>query len=381
MKKIGILGGGQLGMMLYQASLPYGQNNLFFMDLPTAPIHKSCVNTIIGDITNYNDVIKFGSDKLILSIEIENVNVEALSTLETKGIEIVPKPSVLRIIQNKSLQKVFYKENDISTCDFQSITNRSELIDKLKNGELSYPFVQKKSVGGYDGNGVCIILNQDSLHKAFDTHSIIEKVVDIKKELAICIARNKLGAMKSYPVVEMSFNDNANLVEYVKAPADIPIKLRADAENLARRLVEKLDYHGIMSIELFLTQDNKLLINEIAPRAHNSGHYTMNACYSSQFDQHYRILNHYSLGNSSLHTPNAIMFNILGELDNHGDVEYIGLEDILKSPLAHLHLYNKEKTRPYRKMGHVNLVGPEMDLLEDQAKVLKSKIKAISYEA
>ena len=368
MQKIGILGGGQLGRMLLQAAANYPVETFILENDPECPAAHLCHHFTKGDIKNFDDVYAFGKSLDVLTIEIENVNTEALEKLEAEGIKIYPKPSVLKTIKNKILQKEYYKQHEIPTADFRITKDLTE----LKQTEDFLPAVHKVGEGGYDGKGVQIIKSNDDISKGFDAPSVLEKMVAIKKEIAVMVAINDKGETALYPPVEMLFDKDLNLLDYQLCPADIDEKTRWTAEAIALSVVRNFKSAGLFAIELFIDKSGNVLVNETAPRVHNSGHHTIEAHYSSQFDMLWRIMLGYPLGNTKPILP-SIMVNIIGAEGFSGDVNYEGLEEVLKIDNVFVHLYGKKQTKPGRKMGHVTILSQEkQDLLYQSNKVKRT---------
>ncbi len=370
--KLGVLGAGQLGRMLIQEAINWNVHVHTMDSDPDAPCSKISHQFSCGSITSYEDVLEFGRDKNLITVEIENVNLEALEILEQNGVEVYPQPRVLRIIRDKGIQKQFYSDNNIPTADFR-------LIDKneiFSNADF-LPFAQKLRTGGYDGKGVQIMRSESDFEKSFDAPSILEKFVDFEKELAVIVARNKNGQITTYPTVECEFNPDANLVEFLFSPAEISQKIEQEAREMAVEIIEKLDMVGILAVEFFLTKDGKLLVNEIAPRPHNSGHHTIECNITSQFEQHLRSILNLPLGATDLIQPGA-MINILGEPNSSGSAFYEGLEDLLAEPGVHIHIYGKEIVKEYRKMGHFTITGLNISEVKQKALRLKGNLKAKS---
>ena len=370
--KLGVLGAGQLGRMLIQEAINWNIH-VYTMDSdPEAPCSKISHEFVCGSITDYEAVFNFGKDKDLITVEIENVNIEALEELETLGVNVFPQPRVLRIIRDKGVQKQFYTENGIATADFRLIgTNEIQShVDFL-------PFAQKLRTGGYDGKGVQIMRILSDLEKSFDAATVLEKFVDFEKELAVIVARTKNGQVVSYPVVECEFSPQANLVEFLFSPAEISPEIEQEAKNIATNIIQKLEMVGILAVEFFLTKDGKLLVNEIAPRPHNSGHHTIECNITSQFQQHLRSILNLPLGATDLIQPGA-MLNILGEPNSDGAAYYEGLEELLAEPGVYVHIYGKEKVKEVRKMGHFTITAPTVQLVKKKALKLKDKLKAKS---
>lgn len=364
--KAGILGGGQLGRMLLQAAINYPVETFILENDAECPSAHLCHHFIKGDITNFDDVYAFGKDLDVITIEIENVNVEALARLEEEGVAVYPKPSALTIIKNKILQKNFYKQHSIPTSEFL-ITNTREELQK----HLSFlPAVHKLAYGGYDGKGVISINTMADGTGGFDAPAVLEKKVKIKSELAVIIAVNKNGETAIYPPVDMVFDPILNLLSHQVSPADVDEKVFWKAEAIALRVVKELKSPGIFAVELFADFEGNVLVNETAPRVHNSGHHTIEANYSSQFDMLWRIMLNYPLGNTDPILPAAIV-NLIGDKDHTGPAVYEGLHDILAMDNVFVHLYGKKQTKPGRKMGHVTILSNEKQELIHKANQIK----------
>jgi len=318
----------------------------------------------------------FGKDKDLITVEIEHVNTDALEELEQRGVSVYPQPHLLRMIQDKGLQKEFYQKHDLPTAKFELIDN----ADALQEDRFDFPLVQKMRKGGYDGKGVQILKSKGDLGKAFDTPSVIEELVNFEQEIAVIAARNSKGEVKCFPAVGMAFNEEANLVEFLYAPAPLSPELEIDAQELAARLIQSMEMVGILAVEMFVTKSGELLINEMAPRPHNSGHHTIEANFTSQYEQHLRAILGLPLGDTALRQP-AVMINLLGEKDYTGPVHYEGLEKVLTIPSAYVHIYGKTETKPFRKMGHVTVLGRGLDEARLKANEVKSKLRVISRAA
>jgi 5-(carboxyamino)imidazole ribonucleotide synthase len=373
-KTIGILGGGQLGLMLVQAAIDWNLNIHILDPDPQAPCRHLCTKFMVGSLTDYDTVWQFGQSVDLLTIEIERVNIEALETLERAGKQVFPQPSVIKIIQDKRLQKQFYQDNHLPTSDFILTETRADVAEVFAQNPNFFPAFHKLGRDGYDGRGVQRIATAADLPKAFDAPGIIEKAVDFEKELAVIVARNNRGEVATFPTVEMVFHPEHNLVEYLFAPADISETIDNQAQTLARQTAEAFGIVGVLAVELFLTkptanQPAQILINEVAPRPHNSGHHTIRANVTSQFEQHWRAILNYSLGSTTIHSP-AAMVNLLGEAGFTGPAQYEGFDELLAMPGVFPFLYGKATTKPFRKMGHVTVLG---DNLED----LRQKVKEV----
>ncbi len=372
-KKIGILGGGQLGRMLLQAAANYPVDTFVMENDPLCPAAHLCHHFIKGDITNFEDVYNFGKDLYAITIEIENVNEEALEKLALEGVKIYPTPAALKIIKNKILQKKFYKENEIPTSDFIV----TEQAGELQQHQHLFPAVHKLAMGGYDGRGVQVIKTKDDMSKGFDTPSILEKMVDIKKEIAVIIAVNEQGEHAMYPAVDMVFNQRLNLLEYQLSPAELPDKVLWKIEAIATKLVKHLNSPGIFAVELFVDNKDNVFVNETAPRVHNSGHHTIEANYSSQFDMLWRVMLGYPLGCTDAILPAAIV-NLLGAEGYTGGACYEGLQEIMKLENVFIHIYGKKETKPGRKMGHVTILSKEKQELIHQANRIKNTLRVVA---
>lgn len=371
--KIGVLGGGQLGRMLIQSAINY---NLYVCCLDPdskAPCKSIANEFVVGSITDYDTVYKFGKDKDIITIEIENVNVEALYALQKEGKKIFPQPEVIEIIKDKGLQKMFYQRNNIPSPDFFLVENKTQ-IEKYKD---FFPFFQKLRTGGYDGKGVVKLGHPNKIDHAFEQPSVLERLVDFDKEISVIVARNESGEVKCFPAVECEFNPEANLVEFLFSPANIKKSIDKQATEIAIKIAEKLNIVGILAVELFVTKDGKVLVNEVAPRPHNSGHQTIEANITSQFEQHLRAILNMPLGDTSIIKP-SVMINLLGEKNHEGLAKYEGLLDAVKYKGVYIHLYGKTTTKPFRKMGHVTVVDDDIELAKKKAITVKDLIKVVA---
>lgn len=373
MKKIGILGGGQLGRMLLQAAANYPVETFVMENDSECPAAHLCHHFTKGDIKDYNDVYNFGKGLDALTIEIENVNTDALQRLEQEGIKIYPKPSALKTIKNKILQKQFYKDNQIPTSEFV-ITNNT---DELKTQINFLPAVHKLGEGGYDGRGVQVIKSEKEINLGFNAPAVLEKMVSISKEIAMIVAVSNEGETVLFPPVDMVFDQDLNLLSYQISPAELPERTLWRIEAISIAVVKALKSPGIFAVELFVDKAGEVYVNETAPRVHNSGHHTIEANYSSQFDMLWRIMLHYPLGNTDHILPAAIV-NLLGAEGYSGLAHYEGLEDVLKIPNAFVHIYGKKETKPGRKMGHVTIMSHEKQELVHQVNRIKHGLKIIS---
>lgn len=369
--KLGILGGGQLGRMLFQEAVNLDVRMSFLDPDPQAPCHTIGLGFQNGNFNDYQTVVDFGRDKNVLTIEIEHVNTDALEFLEKQGVKVFPQPHLIRMIQDKGLQKEFYRKHNLPTADFELVENSAALnAQKL-------PVVQKLRTGGYDGRGVQVLRSEKDLEKAFDTPSVLEELVDFEQEISIIAARNAAGEVKCFPAVGMDFNPEANLVEFLYAPADLAPDIEKEAQQLAARLIESMEMVGILAVEMFITKDGQLLINEMAPRPHNSGHHTIEANITSQYEQHLRSILGLPLGETDLLKP-AVMLNLLGDKGHTGPVEYENLEEALSIPGVHVHLYGKTTTKPFRKMGHVTVVADSVSEAKQTAQKIQQLLRVIS---
>ncbi len=374
-QKIGILGGGQLGKMLCQAGSKLGLS-LNVMDKDESyPAFKVCSEFICGDITSYEDVMAFGKDLDVITIEIENVNLEALEDLQKIGKKVYPSPAALSIIKDKGKQKIFYEGMGFPTSEFTVYKNKDDIKRAIANGILSYPFVQKLRTEGYDGRGVQVVRSADD--DLFENECIVESLIDIEKEIAVIVARNPSGQMVVYPTVEMHFHPVANLVEYLFSPSTLSSDQQLDVSDLATSVAEKLDVIGLLAVEMFVDKTGKILLNEVAPRPHNSGHHTIEACLTSQFEMHLRAILDLPLAGTQQILP-AVMINLLGEEGFSGDAIYTDLDAFLAIAGVNIHIYGKEKTKPFRKMGHVTIVDSTVDQAVEKALMIKSKLKVIA---
>jgi 5-(carboxyamino)imidazole ribonucleotide synthase len=370
--KIGILGGGQLGRMLIQSGIDY---NLSFSVLDpdeNAPC-RNLSDFHVGKLTDYDTVLGFGLTCDIITIEIENVNTVALKALAREGKKVFPQPDVIELIQDKRSQKLFYRAFGIPTANFVLTENRNE-VEKYVT---MLPAVHKLGREGYDGRGVQIIRNENDLDKAFDSPGLLEDLIDFEKEISIIVARNEHGEIKTYPPVEMVFHPEQNLVEYLFSPAHLPISVKQEADTIARRIIAELKMVGLLAVEMFVTRDGKVLVNEIAPRPHNSGHQTIEANITSQYEQHLRCLLSLPLGETEIIMPSA-MVNLLGEPGHEGPARYEGFEEAVKVSGVHVHLYGKKSTKPFRKMGHVTIVDQDEAILKEKAVLIKRTLKVIT---
>ncbi len=370
---LGILGGGQLGKMLIQAAADLNVLCKVLDPDANAPCKVLTNEFEQGKLTDYQTVYEFGKGVEVLTIEIENVNTEAMEALEREGVKVFPKPHIVREIQDKRLQKQFFRKHGVPTADFILVENKQDLVKH--KGFL--PAIQKLGKEGYDGRGVQKILNENDIAKGFDAPSLIEKLIDFEKEISVIVARNESGEVKTFPVVELVFNPVYNLVEYLFSPANISKEVEQEANRIATLIVEKWDFVGILAVEMFLTKDQKVLVNEVAPRPHNSGHHTIEANFVSQYEQHLRAILNLPLGSTHAIMP-AAMVNLLGEEGYSGTAKYENLEKVLALEGAYIHLYGKAITKPFRKMGHVTLLDTTVEGLRAKVDFVRQHLKVVS---
>lgn len=370
--KIGILGGGQLGRMLIQSGIDH---NLPFIVLdpdPQAPC-SGLAEFYSGKLTDYDTVMEFGSRCDIITIEIENVNTRALKDLAASGKKVFPQANVIELIQDKRLQKNFYRDNGIPTAEYYLTDN----ADAVRQHRDFLPFVNKLGREGYDGRGVQVIREEKDLDKAWDAPSLVEKLIDFDKEIAVIAARNVRGEVNTFPVVEMVFHPVQNLVEYLFSPAAIDPRTARQADDIARKIITGLDMVGLLAVEMFVTREGEVLVNEIAPRPHNSGHQTIEANMTSQYQQHLRAILDLPLGDTSTIMPSA-MVNLLGEPGYSGPAKYQGFEEVVRVPGVYVHLYGKKVTKPFRKMGHVTILEKDLAALKKKANFIKETLKVVA---
>ena len=375
--KLGILGGGQLGKMLLYDTRKFDIYTTVLDASEEAPCKLACNEFHLGNLMDYDAVYNFGKQVDVLTFEIENVNTKALEALEKEGVKVYPTSKTLRIIQNKATQKLFYRDHNIPTANFSRFAYASEILDAVHNGGLTFPFVWKSAQFGYDGNGVKIIRTEADLKDLPNVECIAEDMVPFKNELAVIVARNPEGEVATYPVVEMEFHPEANQVEYVICPARIDEQVAKKATEVALKVSKAFNHIGLLAVEMFQTQDDAILVNEVAPRPHNSGHHTIESSYTSQFEQHLRAILNLPLGKTDSQVG-GIMVNLVGAEGHTGNVVYQHIEDIMKLPGVTPHIYGKKKTRPFRKMGHVTIVNKDLNTARHIAEQVKNTIKVIS---
>lgn len=371
--KLGVLGGGQLGRMLIQEAINFNVNVAILDPDTNAPCKNLCQEFVVGSLGDFDTVYQFGKDKDMLTIEIEKVNVDALEKLEEEGVLVYPQSRIIRLIQDKGLQKQFFKQNQIPTAPFQLISSREELAAAT----WDFPYIQKLRKDGYDGRGVRKLVEASDLEQAFEAPSIIEEWVDFEQEIAVIVSRNESGDVAVYPCVEMEFNPQVNLVEFLVSPSVLPLEVQQQAEHLARKIALDLQLVGILAVEMFLTKDGQLLVNELAPRPHNSGHHTIEGNVTSQFGQHLRAIFDLPPGDTSART-NAVMINLLGEEGHEGLARYEGIHDVLGKEGVFVHLYGKKYTKPFRKMGHITVIHESREQAIALAREVQHMIRVVT---
>jgi len=375
--KLGILGGGQLGKMLLYTTRKFDIHTSVLDPSSEAPSKLACNEFFQGDLMDYEAVYNFGKKVNTLTIEIENVNIEALKALEKEGVNVFPSSKTLESIQNKATQKLFYVDHNLPSTPFKRFAFTEEIYTAIEHSSVEFPFVWKRAQFGYDGTGVKIVRSVADLENLPNVECITEELVPFKSELAVIVARNTKGQVKVYPVVEMEFHPEANQVEYVLCPARISDEIAAKAEQIALKTSEAFEHVGLLAVELFLTQDDEILINEVAPRPHNSGHQTIEASYTSQFEQHIRAILGLPMG-STKNKVSSVMVNLVGAEGHTGKVIYENIEKLMEMEGVTPHIYGKKETRPFRKMGHVTIVHSELENARAIAQQVKQSINVIS---
>lgn len=375
--KLGILGGGQLGKMLLAETRKFDIQTYVLDPSTDAPCHIACNKFVQGSLTDFKTVYNFGKLVNLLTFEIELVNIDALEKLENEGLKIYPSPKTLKLIQNKAVQKNFYLKNNIPTSKYQRFKGFADLKTLGIFNEVTYPFVWKAAEFGYDGNGVKIIRSKSDLENLPDVECIVEEMINFKNELSVIVVRNPLGEIRNYPVVEMEFHPEANQVEYVICPARINEKIAQKAIDIALNVSKKFNNVGLLAVEMFLTHDDQIFVNEVAPRPHNSGHHTIEASYTSQFENHLRAILNLPLGNCGSKLA-GVMVNLVGAEGFSGDVIYKNIEKIMSIDGVTPHIYGKRQTRPFRKMGHVTIVNQDMEVARKIAEEVKNSIQVVS---
>lgn len=376
--KLGIIAGGQLGKMLVLAASNWNVITYILDKDEHCPASSSCTFFFKGDPLSFNDVYEFGQLVDVLTLELENVNIDALKKLKSEGRQVYPDPEKLEIMQDKGLQKQFYEKINVPSSSFRFFENKQEIINSINTGKLSFPFVQKLRKGGYDGRGVSIIHSKNDLELLLDGASEVEDFIDIDKEISAIVARNERGEVKCHPTVEMEFNPKANLVERLICPSTLKKETEEEAEKIAIKIISELDLYGLLAVEMFVDKNNKIWVNEAAPRTHNSGHHTIESAITSQFEQQLRAIFNLPLGSTKLKLP-AVMINLLGEPGFEGKVKYEGLTECMAIEGVKIHLYGKKITKPFRKMGHVTVLAPTIEEAKSKADLVKQKMKVVSW--
>ena len=371
--KLGIIAGGQLGKMLIQEASKWDLVTYVLDNDENCPAKSIASFYIKGSNIDFDSVYQFGKMVDILTFEIENVNIEALKKLKSEGLKIVPEPEILELIQDKGLQKEFYKNNGIPTSAFKIYESKATILNGIDKGEINLPFVQKLTKGGYDGHGVTVVNSKNDLTKLLSGVSVIEEKVEIEKEISVIVARNRKGEIKSFPVVEMYFDPIANLVDELICPASITVEQSEKAVNIASEIIELLNMEGLLAVEFFIDSKGEVIVNEVAPRPHNSGHHTIESIITSQFEQHLRAILNLPLGSTKIKLP-SVMINILGADGYEGPVIYEGLSESLAIDGVKIHLYGKKITKPNRKMGHVTIMSSSINCALKKAEKVKQLI-------
>ena len=376
-KILGIIGGGQLGKMLLNDTFKWNITTYVLDPDKDAPAKQFCNKFYCGDLNDFDTIYQFGKKADIITFEIEHINTEALKKLEKEGTIIYPKPNTLSIIQDKFKQKKFYLDNNIPTSDFIFFDSIKDLTHAFETKKIKLPFVWKSTKFGYDGFGVKIINNKTDLESIEDKPCIIEELINYKKELSIIICRNLDGDCKLFPTVEMKFNEISNQLETVTFPAEINNRTNSEAKKIALKVADSFKNVGLLAIEMFLTTDDQILVNEVAPRPHNSGHFTIEGTMTSQFEQHIRAILNLPLGSTKL-ICGGLMINLSGSENFTGNVHYENLDKIFKLEGVNLHLYGKKKVKPNRKMGHVTILNKNKSKAVEIKNNIKKTIKIIS---
>ena len=372
--KIGILGGGQLGRMLINAANLLNLTTYVLDPDENCPSANICSKFVKGSFKNYDDVLAFGKLVDVITIEIESVNTEALIKLQEMGKKVYPEPSKINIIKDKGLQKQFYKSHLLPTSVFKIFSDKNALLAALESNTIKIPFVQKACRDGYDGRGVAVIKTKEDLNLLLEGESLVENLVDLDKEIAVIVARNSIGEVITYPPVEMTFNPKANLVENLVSPAQIDKETTEKARKLALDVMNAFELTGVLAVEMFLDKSNNILINEVAPRPHNSGHQSIEGNFTSQYQQHLRAILGLPLGSTNI-TLNSVMINLLGE-DNYSGIPILeGIEECLKLEGVNIHMYGKKETRPFRKMGHVTIIDSNLENAKQKADFVQQTLK------
>ncbi len=372
-RDLGILTGGQLGRMMLPTCMRFGLNVHIMDGDPSAPAGAFCGRFVQGDPLDAEAVFQFGKDLDCITLEIEHINLEGLKRLEASGIRVYPKPALLEIVQDKGLQKQFYQQHGFPTSPFELVEGRAEITPE----RFHFPVVQKSRRDGYDGRGVQVIDAPDDIANAFDVPSVVEDKVDIAQEISVIVARSPSGELRTFPTVEMVVSDVSNMLDYLLSPARLSPSIEQQCIDVAESLAIALDLVGLLAVELFVSRDGQVLINEIAPRPHNSGHHSIEANITSQFEQHVRAVCDLPLGDTALKSP-AVMVNLVGAEGYQGPVRYEGFSRILSMRDVYIHIYGKAETRPFRKMGHVTIVRSDVDEAIDIAQQIKRELQVIA---
>ncbi len=373
--KMGIIAGGQLAKMLIQEANKWDIITCVLDNDPQCPASRIASFFFQGDNTDFDAVYNFGKDLNILTYEMENINIDALQKLKKEGLRIVPDPDILELIQDKGLQKEFYQNHKIPTAEFRLFPDTESVKKAIDAGELNFPFVQKLRKGGYDGRGVAVIEHENDA--LLEGPSVIEQKIAIDKEVAVIVARNAKGEVRSFPAVEMVFDKKANLVERLICPSNLSTLLEDEAQFLAKKIIESLNMEGLLAVEFFTDKAGNLIVNEVAPRPHNSGHHTIESVITSQYEQHLRAILNLPLGSTYLKMP-AVMINLLGHPDYEGPVKYEGLTESMAIEGVKVHVYGKKETRPMRKMGHATILAETVEEAVKKAEKVKNLIQVKS---
>lgn len=376
--RLGIIAGGQLGKMLVLAASTWDIKTYILDADDHCPASTCCTGFVKGNHLEYADVIRFGNMVDMITFEIENVNMEALRKLKAEGKKIVPDPDILAIIQDKGLQKEFYQRHKLPSPKCVLFNTKDEIIKALETGKLTLPFVQKLRMGGYDGKGVAVFQSQNDCHRLLEGASVVEDLIEIQTEISVIVARNKKGEIRCFPVAEMEFNKEANLVEKLICPSSLNDKILQQANTIATQIVSALNLCGLLAVEMFVDYNDAVLVNEIAPRPHNSGHHTIESVLTSQYEQLLRAIFDFPLGSTQVKMP-AVMINLLGEPGCEGPVRYEGLTDCMSIEGVKIHLYGKKKTTPFRKMGHVTVLATSIEEAKMKASIVQQKLKVKSW--
>lgn len=376
--KLGIIAGGQLGKMLVLAASNWDVKTFVLDPDPACSASAVCTQYVQGQFSDFETVLNFGRKVDMVTFDIESINIDALIQLKSEGIKVYPEPEVLRVIQDKGLQKEFYLSKGIPSSAFRLFASKSEIVDAVNNGSLELPFVQKLRTSGYDGKGVEVIRDNSEIPKLMEGASLVEDKVAIAKEVAVIVARNTFGKVKTFPLVEMEFNHEANLVERLICPSSEPQHIHAKAAELAKQIISELGMTGILAVEFFVGVDGSLLVNEVAPRPHNSGHHTIESCITSQYEQHLRAIFGFPLGSTEIKIP-SVMINLLGEKNHTGLVKYEGLTECMSIEGTKIHIYGKRETKPFRKMGHATVLDRSIESAIAKSKKVCELLKVKSW--